>query len=255
MNGEVSQICRITAAARAALRDGTELNFTPLKYEGSTTFNFCDRQKTGAPLFRAKDPADWFSHLKKEGISNIFMVMGLKVDRRVLGFANNASTTLFVRYADNTVTRFVPHWTFNNETNLWSIQYTEYLAEGAPETDPEYRNESSLMGATLKDIAELADQLEAPSFAKTFRKAANILNGDVVPRLKEGAVKPLIPEDRMKYYLAADVADVFGAMGSWNDTPAAAAHEKGLDRDYITLSERLIYSIRLMTMYAVNFPI
>lgn len=255
MNGEVSQICRITAAARAALRDGTELDFTPLKYEGSTVFNFCDRKKTGAPLFRAKDPADWFAHLKKEGVSNIFMIMGMKVDRKVLGFANNAGTTIFVRYADNDVTRFVPNWTFNNETNLWSIEYTEYIAEGAPEKDPEFRNESSLFGATLKDIAELAEQIDAPGFAKTFKKAADILSGEAVPQLKENANKPLIPEDRMKYYLAADVADVFGAMGSWNDSPAWAAQAKGLERDYLTLSDRLVCSIRLMTMYAVNFPI
>lgn len=255
MNGEVSQICRITAAARAALRDGTGLDFTPLAYEGSTMFNFCDRKKTGAPLFRAKDPADWFEHLKKEGVSNIFMIMGMKVDRRVVGMSNKNGTTIFVRYNDNTVTRFEPVWTFSSEDNNWNIEYNENIAEGAPEKDPSFRNESSLMGATLKDIAELADQLDAPGFAKKFRKAADILNGDTAPKLKDGAVMPLIPEDRMKFYLAADVADVFGAMGSWNDTPAAVAHEKELDMDYNTLSDRLFGAIRLMTMYAVNFPI
>lgn len=255
MNGEVSQVCRITAAARAALRDGTELEFTPLKYEGGIVFNFCDRNKTGAPLFRAKDPADWFAHLKREGVSNIFMIMGMKIDRRILGFVNNAGTTIFVRYSDNVVTRFLPHWTFSNETNLWSIEYTEAIAEGAPEKDPEFRNESSLMEAALKDIRDLADKVNAPDFAKIFKKAEDILNGTVTPKLKEGALPPRIPEDRMKQYLAADVADVFGAMGSWNDTPAATAHEMGLDRDYVTLSDRLMCAVRLNTMYAVNFPI
>ena len=255
MNGEVSQICRITAAARAALRDGTELNFTPLKYEGSTVFNFCDRNKTGAPMFRAKDPADWFAHLKKEGITNIFMILSTKADRRVLGFANNAGATIFVRYSDNVVTRFVPHWTFSNETNLWSIEFTEAIAEGAPAKDPEFRNESSLMEAALKDIRDLAEQLGEQGFAKTFQKSEDILNGTVVPNLKEGAVPPDIPEDRMKQYIAADVADVFGAMGTWNDTPAAAAHEMGLDNDYVTLSDRLMCAMRLNIMYAVNFPL
>ncbi len=254
MNGEVSQICRITAAARAAMRDGTELDFTPLKYEGSIVFNFCDRKKTGAPLFRAKDPADWFAHLRKEGVSSVFMMMSMKLDRRVLGFVNNAGVTIFVRYEDKTVTRFVPHWTFSNETNMWSIEYTESVAENAPAKDPEFRNETTLMQAALKDIGDLAEQLGEERFARVFRKSFDILGG-TVPALKEGAVPPHIPEDRMRLYLAADVADVFGAMGSWNDTPAAEAHEKGLDQDYVTLSDRLLYALRLNTMYAVNFPI
>ena len=59
----------------------------------------------------------------------------------------------------------------------------------------------------------------------------------------------------MKYYVAADLADVFGAMGSWNDEPAAIAQQKNKMRDYETLSERLLCAVRLMTMYAVNFPI
>lgn len=255
MNGEVSQVCRITAAARAALRDGTELNFTPQKYEGSIVFNFCDRNKTGAPMFRAKDPADWFAHLKKEGVLNIFMLMAMKVDRRVLGFSNNAGTTIFVRYADNIVTRFAPHWSFSNETNLWTTEYIEEVAEGAPETDPTFRNETSLMEAALKDIGALADKIGEQRFVKVFKKSADILNGVVEPVLKEGAVPPQIPADRMKLYLAADVADVFGAMGTWNDSPAAAAHEMGLDKDYVTLSDRLMVAVRLNTMYAVNYPI
>ena len=255
MNGEVSQVCRITSAARAALRDGTELDFTPKSYEGSIVFNFCDRNKTGAPLFRAKDPADWFAHLKKEGVKTIFMLMAMKADRRLLGFSNNSGTTIFVRYADNVVTKFVPHWSFSNETNLWTIEYVEVVAEGAPEKDPEFRNESSLMEAALKDIGALADKLGEQRFVKVFKKSADILNGVVEPAIKAGAIPPQIPDDRMKIYLAADVADVFGAMGTWNDTPAATAHEMGLDQDYVTLSDRLMCAVRLNTMYSVNFPI
>ncbi len=255
MNGEVSQICRIVAAARTALKNGTDYEFTPLKYEGSITFNFCDRKNEGGPLFRAKDPADWFAHLKNEGIQSIFMIMGMKVARQQLGFVNHAGTSIFVRYADNTVTRFVPYWSFSNETRLWTIVYTESIAEGAPENDPEFRNESSLMIATLTDIEKLAEELGEANFAKTFKKAAEILAGDKVPTFKEGAVPPQLPDEMMKYYVACDMADVFGAMGSWNDSAAAAAQTHDRSKDYVTLSDRLVCGIRLMTMYAVNFPI
>lgn len=255
MNGEVTQASRIVAAARKSMKDGSAYEFTPLPYEGSIVFNFCERNKSGAPLFRAKDPADWYAHLSKEGVKNIFMIMGMKVNRQALGFSNNSAVSIFVRYNDNVVTRFVPHWSFNDDARLWSVEYTESVAENAPATDPDFRNEKSLTLATLSDIGELAQQLGQEQFVKTFKKAADILSGEEVPQMKKGAAIPAIPEDMMKYYLAADVADVFGAMGSWNDEPVVAAREQHKEKDYATLSDRLLCSVRLMIMYAVNFPI
>ena len=209
MNGEVTQASRIVAAARKSMKDGSAYEFTPLPYEGSVVFNFCDRNNSGAPLFRAKDPADWYAHLSKEGVKNIFMIMGMKVNRQALGFSNNSAVSIFVRYNDNVVTRFVPHWSFNDDARLWSVEYTEAIAENAPATDPDFRNEKSLTLATLSDIGELAQQLGQEQFVKTFKKAADILSGEEVPQMKKGAAIPAIPEDMMKYYLAADVADVF----------------------------------------------
>ena len=135
MNGEVTQASRIVAAARKSMKDGSAYEFTPLPYEGSVVFNFCDRNKSGAPLFRAKDPADWYAHLSKEGVKNIFMIMGMKVNRQALGFSNNSAVSIFVRYNDNVVTRFVPHWSFNDDARLWSVEYTEAIAENAPATE------------------------------------------------------------------------------------------------------------------------
>ncbi len=254
MNGEISQMSRITAAARAALRDGTDLEFTPLGYEGSVVFNFCDRKNEGGMRFHAKDPADWFAHIRNEGVKSIFMVESLKINRNAVAIINNSASTIFVRYEDGIVTRFAANWTQNEENGKWDVEYTEYVAENAPAKDPEFRNEASMMEANLKDIAALADKLGEESYAVKFRKAESILNGDV-PRLKAGAVVPVVPDDRLKYYLASDVADVFGLAGSWSDEPAKKAREMGLEADYVTLSDRLICSVRLMTMYAVNFPI
>lgn len=255
MNGEISQMSRIVAAARAALRDDKELEFTALPYEGPVTFNFCDRKKAGGPLFHAKDPADWFAHLKSEGVKSIFMVESLKINRRAVALINHSSTTIFVRYSDDVVTRFVVTWSYNSDLGKWRTEYNEFIAENAPAADPEFRNEASLMGATLKDIAVLADKLGEEEFAAKFRKAEAILDGET-PKFKAGAVLPQIPEEMVKYYLAADVADVFGTDGSWNDAPAAKAQkDQTLAKDYMTLSDRLICSVRLMTMYSVNFPI
>jgi len=41
-------------------------------------------------------------------------------------------------------------------------------------------------------------------------------------------------------------------MGSWNDSPAYMAHEKGMDNEYESLSGELLKQIRLATLYAIN---
>lgn len=48
------------------------------------------------------------------------------------------------------------------------------------------------------------------------------------------------------------MADVFGAMGSWNDGPPYCAHLKGLDNEYEGLSNELLRQSRLAVLYAVN---
>ena len=254
MNGEISQMCRIVSAARTALRDDTEFKFTPVSYEENIVFNFCDRTNSGGMRFHAKDPADWFKHLKKEGIKSVFLVESLKINRRQIAIINNSASTIFVRYEDGIVTRFVANWIMNESSGKWNVVYNETIAENAPEKDPEFRNEGSMLEANLKDIAELADKLGEEKFAAKFRKALSILNGEV-PTLKQGAAVPQIPDDLMKYYLACDVSDVFGLSGSWSDEPAKKATELGLENDYSTLSDRLLCSVRLMTMYSINFPV
>lgn len=254
MNGEVSQVCRIVAAARAALRDGTELKYETVSYEGEASFTFCDRTNSGGMRFHAKDPADWLNHLKSEGVKTLFMIESLKVHRRTAAILNGSAVTIFVRYNDGCVTRFAPAWSLDDATGKWNTEYTEFVAENAPANDPDFRNEASMTEAGLKDMATLADKMGEEKYAARFRRAIEILNGEM-PKLKEGAVVPQIPEDMLKYYLAADYADVFGLTGSWNDEPAAKSKEMGLEKDFATLSDRLFCSVRLMTMYAVNYPI
>ena len=52
--------------------------------------------------------------------------------------------------------------------------------------------------------------------------------------------------------MLANRSDVFGAMGSWNDSPPCYAHEMGLDKEYNSLSDRLLQQIRYHLMYVTN---
>jgi len=61
-----------------------------------------------------------------------------------------------------------------------------------------------------------------------------------------------IPEENLHLFEAASTADVFGAMGSWNDSPPYMAHERGLDNEYELLSSELLKQVRLAALYAIN---
>ncbi|MDE6733763.1 MAG: hypothetical protein K2J77_12930 [Oscillospiraceae bacterium] len=78
-----------------------------------------------------------------------------------------------------------------------------------------------------------------------------MLDGEAEPNTEKLAA-PKIPERNLRLFYAADTADLFGAMGSWNDSPPFMAHEKGLDKEYDELSARLLKNIRLAVLYAVN---
>ncbi|MCQ4823035.1 hypothetical protein, partial [Eubacterium callanderi] len=67
-----------------------------------------------------------------------------------------------------------------------------------------------------------------------------------------GLSLPPLPNDHLRVFEAASRADVFGAMGSLNDSPPWAAHEKGLEQEYETLSAELLKQIRFGLLYAIN---
>jgi len=62
----------------------------------------------------------------------------------------------------------------------------------------------------------------------------------------------VLPEKNKRIFMAASEADVFGAMGSWNDTPACVAEEKDLGEKYNDLSAKLLQQIRLALLYSIN---
>lgn len=61
-----------------------------------------------------------------------------------------------------------------------------------------------------------------------------------------------LPEANKRLFYASNISDVFGGMGSWNDSPPCYAYEKGLENEYKNLSSELLTQIRLALLYSVN---
>ena len=107
----------------------------------------------------------------------------------------------------------------------------------------------------MNRIAILADKIDFQNFGNIFRKAISILNGEKIENIQKtfyGIYFSELPKINKLLFYASDISDVFGGMGSWNDSPPYYAHEKGLESEYDSLTEELLTQIRLALLYSVN---
>ena len=107
----------------------------------------------------------------------------------------------------------------------------------------------------MNRAAILADKIDFQNFGNTFRKALNILNGESFENIRNtlyGQTLFKIPEINARLFYSAKISDVFGGMGSWNDSPPYYAHKKGLESEYDSLTEELLTQIRLALLSSVN---
>ena len=250
MNGEVGFACRLTAAARLALKTG-EFEFHKAPYEGTFSFVMCARDKAGITV---QTPALWFKKLMEYGLKDIFMVMPCTVkNRKMLGFVNTSGCTVFARFNDGRTTRFSAQWTMDNSKRGWNVTVTEEIVNNAPADDPVFTDNTEEFKKVLTDIGNLSEKLGFAPFTECFRKGAQVLDGGELPEIPMKELVPALPEKQLRLYLAADISDVFGAMGSWSDGPAGAAVEKGLTEEYNQLSDLLLAQNRYALLHAVNY--
>ena len=254
MNGEVGLVCRLTAAARKAIKN-REYTFAKLPYENDIAFEFCSKfLPTGAvKAYTAADPEAWFEKLRAEKATEVFMIIPYDIpDRRRLGFVNTSGATIFVKYKVGLVSRFMPQWTFDEPNKRWNGVLRESVMHNAPDSLPAFQDNTEQFGAVLTNLAKFSEHLGFGVFTECFKKGCEVLNGGDIPEGIDKNTLPKLSDNALRLYLAADISDVFGAMGSWNDGPAAKAKELGLMQDYDKLSAALLAQNRLALMYAIN---
>lgn len=252
MKGEIYQMCMLTAAAKSALFGGSDFGYEPMAFENKVEFLFLENIKQcGVKDRTAKAPEEWYKNCVKKGLRDIKLIMQTEiVDRTVLGFANTSQSFILCYFNNGEITAFVPKWEFDRILKKWDILYTEYL-ELIPYEKPHFDDNTDAFREVLIEIADLAERIDCGRFAKIFERARGVLDGD--EKLPEPKLPmPQIPQEYLPLFFAADMADVFGAMGSWNDSPPYLAHEKSLDKEYDELSARLLKNIRLAVLYAIN---
>ena len=148
------------------------------------------------------------------------------------------------------VTYFIPKW--EHKDNGWNVIYREYKWENPPKEKPKFEDNIEDFKNTLSRIATLANKIDFQNFANIFTKAYDMLDGKEIENYFYKKYFSLMPEKNVRLFGSAGISDVFGGMGSWNDSPSWYAYEKGLESDYKNLSSELLTQIRLALLYSVN---
>lgn len=255
MNGEMHQICSIAVASRKAIQSNSKILYIPEKYIHSITFAFLPEEKLlGIKQYIAPDIPAWFRYIWKKGLQDIkFFCPSVVKDIGVLGFVNTTQSSLVCFFKNSKVTYFAPNWKFDPERKQWDVRYTEYDLPNPPPGKPSFENNRDSFRKALLDIQDLAVKIDCEFFAHIFAEAISILEGGDEETTEEtNANFQGMPQENLRLFQAANRADVFGAMGSWNDSPPYMAHEKGLDKEYKELSAELLKNIRLALLFAVN---
>lgn len=255
MNGQMYQICSIVAAVKKALQYHAPISYTLSKYENAITFSCLPQgQSSSTEKITAPSVETWYETIKSKKLRDSKLLCPTTVpDRTILGFSNTTGSSILCFYEDGTVSCFVPDWRFDSEKKLWNILYSEQNWPDPPHEAPRFADNTDSFREVLTKIRDFALRLACGNFADIFDSAKKLLDGDgEYPDQKYGLPLPQIPPRHLQLFEAASLADVFGAMGSWNDSPLWVAQEKGFAQEYEALSDELLKNIRLAVLYAVN---
>ncbi len=255
MNGQMYQIASIVAASKKAMKLSEAIQYYPAKYENSIKFAFLPQKGfLETEKYIASNVSEWFEQIKINGVLDVKLLCPYTVkDRSRLGFSNTTESCILCFHKNGKVTYFVPDWQFDDVKKQWNILYSENNWSDPPSEKPRFENNTDSFREVLLSISELARKIECEYFADVFTMAVNLLDGsDDYPDKKYDLKLPPLPQQNLQLFEAASIADVFGAMGSWNDSPPYMAHIKGLDKEYESLSTELLKNMRLAILYAIN---
>lgn len=247
MNGELMNMIQMTLTAKYYIRSG-EINDALVSNSkiGNMLFKFAEQDfGAKAPAAETSSKLDWCKMLVERGAEDVKLMVVDEVDNfDKLALANGIPCFMLCFY-DGGVTAWYKKWSFNKDTNLWDIEFTENICHNTPSGKPEFYDMTQPFVTLLERIRGLAQKLGLGEFAFKFSAALGALRADF-------AGNGMLAPANHRLLGAAIEAYVFGGEGSWNDKAKFAAAGKGLAEEYEELTKDLYRGIALACMYAVN---
>ena len=250
MNGQIEQMSNIVISARKALYLNCAIDFVPREYVLSIRFLFAPKF-LGLGAVEAVSVGDWFDICNRRGLKDIKFIIPTAVDSyRFLGLSNTSQGLIVCFWKNGKVSCFSPWWEVDFKREGWNVVYRETVGINLEKEETVFVDRAEEFKGVLSDIGRFSTDLGFPFFSDRFQKARDALCDSTL--VESDGVPKNLPDKFKGIYYAIDISDVFGAMGSWNDSPSWYAHEKGLYKEYNELSGRLLQQIRYSLMHVVN---
>ena len=249
MDIETFHAARITVAAKKALAENAALNYEPTPQESAAEirFSFAPRQRNVRPP-EARSPARWLKLCREAGLRDVWLIPQTDLPEYIAPSQSMRKRPHIVTaFEDGTVSCWAA------EVNGWDddyfFTYSEFFVESGSYPRPPFPDNEREFRSVLTEIGKFAENLGEDLFAAIFEEALAILDEE---RTREDPVFSALPPRNFARLLAAMEADVFGGMGSWNDTPYTMACCRKREKQYGRLSSELAKQITLAQMYAIN---
>ena len=194
----------------------------------------------------------WIKQCLKLGLKDAGLsILTFAKDRALLGFSGMNVNGIVCRFEDFDGV-FTPDWKYDRDKKAWRVKYVERLWRGMPRDALNARDNSAEFGNVLVQIRDFASKIGCENFAQTFDNALKTLRGEVAVGEYYAVSFAALPQPSLRAFAAAGIADVFGAMGSWDDEPPSMAQEMGLGDEYDRLSDELLAQKNLAILFAIN---
>lgn len=250
MNGEIEQMSSIVCCARKALCENKDIAFTSGEFILSVKFVF----SSPFVLLRgteADSVQKWYNVCKRRGLTDIKFFVPDSTDSILFrAFANTSGGVIVCFWKNGKSSAFVPTWNFDERSKSWNVVYTEQRNVKLQKDGVIFTNKTEEFKSVLLEISAFADKIGFPYYSGVFNKAYGVLCGFCAA--EDCGVPEYVPDEFKGIYYAVSNADVFGAMGSWTDSPSYCAEAMGLLQEYNSISSRLLKQLNYSLMYVVN---
>ena len=275
MQTTIAQAIALTTHANA-FNSGSAPTAVSDFYPSNSTFAFCeqvrfvDLEPAGGGWTEtdyAEDPTAWFARLKNSNARSLRLHYGSRepqnlggrkvTDRMLVGFVGGGGRWLIEVATAAGSDYWEARWEVGDQSRadkkIWRVTYgrVERNRPTLPSRTSDTAAVKERLTQTLKVISAFARDQKVDGFASAFDRAlAHLSSSDPSDGVYHSDLAPrgALPPEASQLLAAAQVAWVFGGMGSWNDLGFDGEDQATYDR----LSEELFRLLNEAIVVATN---
>ena len=250
-SGEAVKQKRANSKEAANEKGADESTSSPLLQKACEFFTgrLAQKEREDEPIYTQRH---WIEQCLKLGLKDAGLsIPTFAKNRALLGFSGMNVNGIVCRF-EGFDGVFTPDWKYDRDKKAWRVKYVERLWRGMPRDALNARDNSAEFGNVLVQIRDFASKIGCENFTQTFDNALKTLRGEVAVGEYYAVSFAALPQPSLRAFAAAGIADVFGAMGSWDDEPPSMAQEMGLGDEYDRLSDELLAQKNLAILFAIN---